>query len=259
MQDGKFCWYELLTTDTEAAKAFYGEMVGWKTEPFEGAPMPYTVLKFGDDDQGIGGIMDLPEEVKAMGAPPHWHAHVKVSDCDAAVARVKELGGSVKMDPHSMPGVGRFAVIACPAGSVLSVFHPEGDYAPTGGQKQTGHFTWNELLTADVNKSWAFYSALFGWQKLDSMTMPEGGEYQMYGYTADKESMAGGFYKKPDEMPMSSWLYYVTVADLDRAVEQCKQRGGSVDMGPMDVPGGDRVAICADGQGARFGLHAAKA
>ncbi|HUP00208.1 MAG TPA: VOC family protein, partial [Gemmatimonadota bacterium] len=28
---GKFVWYELMTTDTEAAKAFYSDVVGWST------------------------------------------------------------------------------------------------------------------------------------------------------------------------------------------------------------------------------------
>ena len=29
---GRFVWYELMTTDVAAAKAFYAKVVGWGTE-----------------------------------------------------------------------------------------------------------------------------------------------------------------------------------------------------------------------------------
>lgn len=29
VSQGRFVWYELMTTDTAAAKAFYGKVVGW--------------------------------------------------------------------------------------------------------------------------------------------------------------------------------------------------------------------------------------
>jgi predicted enzyme related to lactoylglutathione lyase len=54
------------------------------------------------------------------------------------------------------------------------------------------------------------------------------------------------------------WLYYVKVDDLDAALERVKERGGQVLNGPMDVPGGDRVAQCLDPQGAAFALHGSK-
>ena len=56
-----------------------------------------------------------------------------------------------------------------------------------------------------------------------------------------------------------SWLYYVDVDDLDAAVARVTSRGGTIAHGPMSVPGGARVAMCLDSQGAAFGLHCAKA
>jgi len=52
-----------------------------------------------------------------------------------------------------------------------------------------------------------------------------------------------------------SWLYYITVDDLVAALQTTKARGGQVLNGPMDVPGGDRVAQCLDPQGGAFALH----
>jgi uncharacterized protein len=58
------------------------------------------------------------------------------------------------------------------------------------------------------------------------------------------------------EMPMPpGWLHYVRVDNADAAAERVKASGGQVLNGPMDVPGGDRVAQCVDPQGASFAVH----
>ena len=62
---GRFVWYELMTPDVEAAKGFYGEVIGYRTMPFEGAEKPYTMWAIGE--QPIGGVRELPDEAKKMG------------------------------------------------------------------------------------------------------------------------------------------------------------------------------------------------
>ena len=49
---GRPVWFELMTTDTKAAEAFYDTVVGWTSAPFDGSPMPYTQFKRGG---GVGG------------------------------------------------------------------------------------------------------------------------------------------------------------------------------------------------------------
>jgi predicted enzyme related to lactoylglutathione lyase len=152
---GRFVWYELLTSDPKAAIAFYGDVVGWKTEPF------------GDDytmwvgSQGpLGGVTLLPEAAKQMGAPPHWQANVQVADVDATVARVKELGGRVYVT-EDVPTVGRFAVIADPQGATISVFTPTSDMA-AHDVARSGEFSWHELYTTDHQAAFAFYQQIAG-------------------------------------------------------------------------------------------------
>ena len=117
MSKGHFVWHEHLTKDPKAAIAFYGEVVAWKTEPFGGGSDYIMWLA----SQGpLGGVMTLPEEAAKMGAPPHWMAHVHVADVDATAAKVKELGGKIYKEPTTMPGVGRFCVIADPQGASFS-------------------------------------------------------------------------------------------------------------------------------------------
>lgn len=78
---GRFSWHELLTTDPDAAIAFYSKVVGWTTAPFDGSGKPYTMWMAGEAP--IGGVMELPDEARSMGAPPHWMGYVGTPDLTA--------------------------------------------------------------------------------------------------------------------------------------------------------------------------------
>ena len=63
-------------------------------------------------------------------------------------------------------------------------------------------------------------------------------------------------FNKPPEMPFPpNWLQYIQVDSADGAAERVKANGGQVLNGPMDVPGGDRIAQCLDPQGGAFAVH----
>ena len=250
---GRFVWYELMTSDVEAAKSFYTEVIGWKTKAWEG-PGDYTMWVAGEFP--IGGVMTLPDEVKQMGVPPHWMGHVRVDSADAAVKKVEELGGKVLRPPEDIPEVGRFAIVADPQGAALSLFQPEREMPPGDG-KARGEISWHELNTTDYESAWKFYSGLFGWKETDSMDMGEGmGTYFMFTSQGQDTSMGGmSNIAKAQGFP-PSWLFYANVEDIDAAVERVKNNGGAVMNGPMDVPGGGKIAQCTDPQGAAFALYA---
>ena len=74
---GRFVWHELLTTDPVSAQDFYTQVIGWGTQKFEGSPAgDYTMWMAGEAP--IGGVMKLPADAAAMGAPPNWLAYVEV-------------------------------------------------------------------------------------------------------------------------------------------------------------------------------------
>ena len=79
---GRFVWYELMTTDMEAAKAFYAEVVGWGTRDASTPGMPYTLFTAGE--ASVSGLMDLPEDARKMGVRPTWLGYVGVNDVDAS-------------------------------------------------------------------------------------------------------------------------------------------------------------------------------
>src|SRR5262249_27510777 len=90
---GRFCWYELMTTDNKAAEAFYGKVVGWRPQDMDGPHGTYTILSAGEAP--MGGLMTIPAEACAAGAKPGWSGYVAVDDVDDYAARVKQAGGAV--------------------------------------------------------------------------------------------------------------------------------------------------------------------
>lgn len=250
-EHGEFVWYEHLTKNPRAAIAFYSEVVGWKTQPFgEGGSYVMWVGRQGP----LGGVMALPDEVAQLGVPPHWIGHVEVADVDATVALTRKLGGKVHREPTDIPTVGRFAVIADPQGAALSVFKPSTAMA-LHELAEEGEFCWNELLTSDSAAAFAFYAALFGWKSLQELEMGALGTYRIFGL-GDKPR--GGMMTTPPGTPMPPmWLFYTATRDLEAAIKRATAKGAKLMSGPMDVPGGGRIANLIDPQGAAFALHQA--
>jgi uncharacterized protein len=116
-EQGLFSWNELMTTDVETAKKFYGELLGWKTEDMPLKDMAYSVVKVKDYD--IGGIMGMPPGV--AGIAPRWLPYVTVDAVDQTVQQAEKLGAQVIIPPTAIPEVGRFAVLKDPLGAEFAV------------------------------------------------------------------------------------------------------------------------------------------
>jgi predicted enzyme related to lactoylglutathione lyase len=248
---GRFVWYELLTSDPEAARGFYTELIGWGTTQWEGGDQPYTMWTKGE--ARVAGVMALPDDAVKAGVPPHWLAYIGTPDVDATLTEATKLGAKVLMPKMAIPKVGSFAVLADPQGAAFAVHTSEEAVVGDEGSTGVGHFSWHELATTDHEAAFDFYSTLFGWVKTEVMDMGPAGLYQMYGRGG---STLGGMYNKSADMPgPPSWLFYVTVDDVDATAPRVSDLGGQVVVEPMEVPGGDRIAQCRDPQGAAFAMH----
>lgn len=250
---GRFLWHELMSKDPEAGQKSYTELVGWGTQTEDPGTGPYTMFTFGESP--MAGVMQLPEEAEQMGAPTHWLLYVGVPDADATVAQAKELGGQAYMEPFDVPTVGRIAVIADPQGAALGVFTPL--EAPPESEAGRADFVWHELATSGYEAAIGFYQQLFGWEKTEAVDMGEGNIYQMYG-RGSSDSL-GGMLNKPPEMPVSAWMMYIEVENVDAAATRIPELGGQVLNGPMEVPGGGRILQGMDPQGGMFAFHTAPA
>jgi predicted enzyme related to lactoylglutathione lyase len=248
---GRFVWYELLTTDPEAAIAFYTEVVGWKTQPWEN---DYTMWV---GSQGpLGGVIRLPDDALQMGAGPYWQANVEVANVDQTSEKVKQLGGRIFVT-EDVPTVGRFSVIADPQGAMIAVFTPSSEMQ-AHDPARPGEFSWRELYTTDHEAAFEFYRQIAGWERMGEFDMGAMGKYLLWGRGG---AQLGGMMTKPADMKTPdgrevppSWLYYVTIDDLEAAMARATANGGRVIAGPMEVPGGQRIVQLLDPQGAAFAL-----
>jgi predicted enzyme related to lactoylglutathione lyase len=251
---GSFVWYELMTTDAEAATSFYKRVVGWGAQDSGMADRSYTILSTGP--AMVGGLMPIPEEAAAHGARPGWMGYVGVDDVDAYALRVSAAGGAIHRPPEDIPGIGRFAVVADPHGAAFILFRGASDQAPAPVAPGTpGRIGWHELHAADGASAFAFYSGLFGWTKTEAVDMGPLGIYQTF---ATGGAPVGGMMTKMPDTPAPFWLYYFNVVAVDAAVTRVTEGGGKVILEPHQVPGGSWIVQCLDPQGAMFALVGGK-
>jgi uncharacterized protein len=248
---GRFTWYELNTTDADAAIAFYSELLGWRTEPFAQSPGGSKYRMWVSPQGPLGGVMQLSKELQSQGVAPHWWAHIDVADVDATVAQVQALGGEVHVPPTDIPTVGRFSVVADPQGAMFSAFHPTGSDDPTDRDPMKhGEFCWRELHAHDGEAAWRFYQELFGWKIQQEMDMGAQGTYRVFG---QGDRWYGGIMTGEGYQQRSAWMYFLAVEDLDQTIARAEATGGRKLYGPHAIPGG-RMAHLLDPQGAVFGV-----
>jgi uncharacterized protein len=244
---GKFIWYELLAADPAAARSFYEAVVGWTASDAGGENAGYTILSAGG--RGVGGIGGCSE-----GSTPGWTAYVAVADADSAARRLAAAGGEVLNGPGDIPNVGRFAEVADPQGATFKLLAPtpRGGEMPPLERMAPGNVGWHELYTTDWEAAAAFYEAQFGWARDRTMDMGPMGTYQLFAAEPGGEAI-GGMMTMPD-LPKPAWGFYFVVEGVDAAAERVKQAGGTVAMGPMQVPDGSFVLQGRDPEGAMFAL-----
>jgi predicted enzyme related to lactoylglutathione lyase len=251
---GKFCWVELLTSDVAAAEAFYKDVIGWTCQTGGAPDRDYRF--FSANGHGAAGLMLLPEAAKAMGAGPSWFGYISSPDVDADVAAIVAAGGKLYRAAETLPGMGRFAVVADPQGAVFGLWTDlSGVVHPEIPPMTPGHVGWHELFANDVGEAFAFYAEKFGWTMAETMDMGPMGVYQIF---ATGGQPVGGMMRRPENLPQPFWNYYLTVPELDAAIARVEKGGGKIVHEPMEVPGGAWITQCFDPQGAFFSLVGAK-
>lgn len=110
-------------------------------------------------------------------------------------------------------------------------------------------FVWHDLMTTDVEKSLAFYTALFGWERR-KFEVGSGPAYDML--YAGEIGIGGMVPLSPGDNVPPHWIGYVSFKDVDAAVAQVVAEGGKTYVPPTDIPTVGRFAVVADPQGAVF-------
>lgn len=256
---GDFIWYELVTPDPDGAKAFYDSVVGWSIDETSQFPNGYRMIKRSDGGNA-GGLLPLTDDMRQHGARPIWLGYVFVEDVDDTARKAQALGGHALMPPFDIPGIGRVALIADAGGAPIYVMKPippaENPDARSDvfSPDQPQRVSWNELSAADPEAARPYYRELFGWTDDDFMDMGDMGKYRFLFNDGQRigamcGTMDGG---------QPRWRYYIRVPSIETAKSAVEANGGSIAMGPHEVPGGDWIVIGKDPQGAEFALVGAK-
>ncbi len=113
---GAMCWNELGSPDLDGSAGFYGALLGWTTEPMEGADPPYLIINTADGHSNGGIRPPMPP-----GTPPFWLVYFVSAEIETSLAKVAELGGSV-LAPATDIGIAKIAVAQDPQGAVFALY-----------------------------------------------------------------------------------------------------------------------------------------
>lgn len=242
---GSFCWFECGSTDAKAAKAFYTGAFGWDVRDVpmpEGCEGHYTLFQIDGND--IAGLYQL-QGPQFKGVPSHWMAYVAVDSADESVARAKQLGADVFVEPMDVPNVGRIAFVQDPTGARIGIFQA-GLHAGRALEPSMNNLGWCELHTPDPERAMAFYTEWFGWSTRDSGNVPQ--EYTEF--LREGQSIGGMMKLQEQHGTPPYWLSYASVPDCDTFAARVEDLGGEVRVPPQDVPNVGRFCVFTDPTGA---------
>lgn len=254
---GDFVWYELQTSDIDAAKLFYGPLLGWQFS-LSSATAPRYETCLAQDDQTqqtheVGGILELTSDMQEGGCSPAWLGYIEVEDITQAVTSLTEAGGKLLMPVKTLEHVGNICVVSDPQGVpfyLICSSSPKHSLAFAYDRPRIGHCAWNELVTSDKDAAWTFYQSQFGWAQDGSMDMGDMGSYDFIRH----RNMIGAMMNIPAPGLPPFWNFYFRVADIDTAVKYITDNSGTITQEPMEIPGGEFVISAQDPQGANFQL-----
>ena len=244
---GTISWTDLVTSDLDAAKGFYGALLGWEFEDMPvGDGMVYSMASV--DGLHVGAVSASHEQ------PPHWNVYVTVGSADASAARAGELGATILAEPFDVLDAGRMAVVQDPTGAILCPWEP-GTNIGAQHVNAPGALTWADVATPDPEAAKRFYGDWLGWTFATGEFGPD------YRVIHNGGRPNGGVTALPPELAAAGvpphWYPYLGTADLAATVAELGERGGRTVVAPTETPVGS-FAVVIDPQGADFALWAGR-
>jgi len=239
-------WADLFTSDPDASRSFYEQLLGWTSvsagEEFGG------YINFAKDDRKVAGGM---RNDGATGQPDSWNVYLATADAGATDAAVQAAGGQVIVPAMEVMDLGSMAVYADPSGAAIGAWQP-GTHRGFDVLGEAGAPSWFELHTRDYDAAVAFYRAAFGWDT-HSVSDAPGFRYTTLG---EGENQLAGIMDSSGFLPEgvgSHWAVYFGTDNADETIAKAVELGGAVTNPAEDTPYG-RLAVLTDCTGASFRL-----
>jgi len=243
---GKFIWFDCVTDDPYASKAFYGAMFGWDFHSIGSGAGRYTLIE--NRGRNIGGLHFRPR-YNAQARGSRWISLMSVADPAQAARYVEARGGKVVVAPTPFAGRGTHALFRDDDGALFGVLKSDtGD--PPDGPVTTGEFLWVDLFTRDPAKAGEFYRGLAAFDVSVKGTAPELVRVVLATGGIARASLIA----LPKEAAESGWLPFVQVDDVAAAVRQATALGGTILLAPRPDLLNGHVAVIADPHGGVLGV-----
>ncbi len=234
-----------MTNDLEEARQFCGGLFDWSFDIGPEQMGSYTMCR--SHGRNAAGMGKMPADAPF---PPSWNVYFSVESVDDTLAKIKEAGGQLIVEPMDIPLAGRMAFCVDPTGAAFGLWQPR-EHKGAAVVDEPGSMTWCEVNTRSGENARDFYATVFG---LDPHKM-EGMDYWTL-HTGDKT--AAGVMQMdarwPAEVP-PHWMAYFAVVDADTSANKVIELGGTVKVPPFDTPYG-RICVVSDPSGAVFSILA---
>jgi predicted enzyme related to lactoylglutathione lyase len=241
---GRPVWHDLVTSDLEAAKRFYGGVFGWTFEDFQLKVGRYALASLGG--KPVAGIIHPGQrEVNVS----QWLTYFSVDDVDAAVAVGTKAGAKLAVPPRDIAGQGRAALLLDPHGAPVALARLKGG-DPARARPPLNGWLWVDLWTPDPAASLTFYRTLLGFEP--EVVMLAQARYTVLGRG---DVAYAGMIRIPEPEIRPNWLPIVRVADARVAAERAAELGGRVILAPRPEIREGKAAIIADPTGGAVAVH----
>lgn len=249
------CWVEGLHRDTEAARAFYGPLLGWEFEGSGGdSASEYFVARLRGRE--VAGLAPMPAMVEDTDGG--WMTHVAVDSAADAAEMATRAGGQVMAGPMELPPAGNLSVIADPAGAIFCAWERDARF---GAEvvNEAGAWSMSALRTDDAERADAFYKEMFGWDA-EPFGPDEAGMalYRLPGFVGGEPSQPVPRDVVAVRMPLGQdeqphWHIDFWIDDAEAAAAKVRDLGGAVVSGPEEWPPFIQAEL-ADPQGGVFSV-----